>query len=399
MKCHNSVTQSAILTQYHFSKKYLDPSNTVARGQTNKYCARCHTNEGFQEITSEGTFVCANAIPDATKITCETCHQHHSFDFADDTVTYVLRTITPVSLNYYNHSKNQDFGSITNLCATCHQIRGSTTDSVFNQKPGSNGLYANNGSNLNKFADKTFHQLPFFPLVSTNPDTAVQYRIGQSFGVHDGNQSNLFAGINAYEYPGKTYTRIWKHSAYSCADCHFNTYDSISNTGGHTMIANTAVCAKCHTSDHITSNNLATQTLLNQLAQLLVTRKVFKATTSNGVTTYTAEATHDYNGNLLGVGNATDTFAISLTSFNAVGVGPNPSATGVITYQSYVTYKKDADFALRIGRPWKYGELGAAYNYFFIFSESPSGTNFGVHNPVYTQEVLQNSIAWLQANP
>ncbi len=401
LKCHNSVNQSGKLMEYHLSKKYLDPNNAVARGQSSKYCARCHTNEGFQEIISEGVYVCSNSYPDGTKITCETCHQHHSFDFADDTVSFVLRTIAPVSLNYYNHTKTQDFGKINNLCAQCHQIRGVTTDSVYNQtKDKVKVAYLNDGkSNLSKYADKSFNQLPFFPLVGTNPNDTVQYRVGQAFSVHDGNQSNLNAGINAYEYPGVSYTRIWKHSSYSCTDCHMNKFDSISGTGGHSMIPNTAECAKCHTSDHLASTTLATKALLDQLGQLLTARKVFKATTSNGVTSYTAENTHDYNGKLLGTGNATDTFAIALTAFNTVSIGPSPSATDLITYQSYVSYKKDADFALRIGRPWKYGELGAAYNYFYIFSESPEGVSFGVHNPVYAQKVLQSSIDWLNSNP
>ena len=88
-------------------------------------------------------------------------------------------------------------------------------------------------------------------------------------------------------------------------------------------------------------------------------------------------------------------FAISLTAFNTVSVGPNPSATDLITYQSYVTYKKDADFALRIGRAWKYGELGAAYNFGYINSE----LSLGVHNPPYALKVLQSSIDWINAHP
>ncbi len=181
------------LAEYHLSKHYL--GTTSARNT--KYCARCHTNEGFQEITGDGKFVAAAEIPDATRITCQTCHKHSGFDFADDTVTFVLRTTTPVALNYDNNATTTDFGKINNLCVTCHQIRGAT---AVNYKDTTGAV-------------KTFKQLPFFPLDNTlDPLSTVKYQVGQSFSVHDGNQSNLFAGINGYEYPGKTYTRTWKHS-------------------------------------------------------------------------------------------------------------------------------------------------------------------------------------------
>ena len=45
-------------------------------------------------------YVVSNDIPTATRITCETCHQHSSFDFAGDTNAMVLRTTAPVYLNY-----------------------------------------------------------------------------------------------------------------------------------------------------------------------------------------------------------------------------------------------------------------------------------------------------------
>jgi hypothetical protein len=40
LKCHNSVNQSLKITQYDYSKKFLDPNKAVARGQSSKYCAR-----------------------------------------------------------------------------------------------------------------------------------------------------------------------------------------------------------------------------------------------------------------------------------------------------------------------------------------------------------------------
>ena len=65
----------------------------------------------------------------------------------------------------------------------------------------------------------------------------------------------------------------------------------------------------------------------------------------------------------------------------------------MVTYANNVTIAVDKDFALRIGREWKYGELGAAFNYGYINSE----LSRGVHNPTYALQVLQNSIDYLKA--
>ena len=77
---------------------------------------------------------------------------------------------------------------------------------------------------------------------------------------------------------------------------------------------------------------------------------------------------------------------------NANTVSPT---TGLVVYGNTVTLATDASWATRIGRPWKYGELGAAFNYGYINSELSKG----VHNPVYAMQLLQSSIDWLKANP
>ncbi|MEQ1694062.1 MAG: hypothetical protein ABMA00_22420, partial [Gemmatimonas sp.] len=69
--------------------------------------------------------------------------------------------------------------------------------------------------------------------------------------------------------------------------------------------------------------------------------------------------------------------------------------TGLVVYGNTVTMATDASWATRIGRPWKYGELGAAYNYGYINSELSKG----VHNPVYAMQLLQKTIDWLNTHP
>lgn len=372
--CHTVANFDAKIDQYHLSKHYLGTTSS----RNGKYCAGCHTHDGFQELQGSGKYVTSNDMPNGTRVNCKTCHSHTGFDFLTDTVYDVLSTTKPVSLHYNNNLVTTDFGKENNLCVNCHQIRNKTA------------LVYSDTTLTPKVLNAAFDQLPYFPFTVGNDADTVQYRAGRSFSVHDGNQSNLSYGINAYEYSGVTYVRTWAHSTFSCTKCHMNTYNSTDKTGGHTLIVNKAACTACHGGvDKITP----VQTLIDakriELAELLVTRKVFKKTTnSSGVVSYSALNTHDFNGKLY----TTTTGEIYATSSSMNTVSPT---TGLVIYGNILKYATDADKALRIGRPWKRGELGAAYNYAYINSE----LSMGVHNPKYALKVLQASIDWLTANP
>lgn len=376
LTCHATATMNAMEAQYQLSKHFY--GTTSARN--GKYCARCHTSEGFKEITDNGKFVVSNDIPNATRINCSTCHKHSGFDFPGDTAIFTLRTTTPVSLNYYKNAKTQDYGKINNLCATCHQIRGITSLNYTDVSVTPNVV-------------KTFNQLPYFPLDNAKEATTIKFQVGQSFSVHDGNQANLFAGINGYEYAGKTYTKTWKHSSYACTDCHMNDYDATTKTGGHTLIVNKAKCVSCHiltsTTDKIALTQAAITGKIDELGKALVAKKLFKATVNaSGVTSYSAVPSHDFFGVLFPTTASTTTYATALAGANTVS-----PTTGLVTYANNVTIAVDKDFALRIGREWKYGELGAAYNFGYINSE----LSLGVHNPTYAMQILQNSIDYLKS--
>jgi hypothetical protein len=372
LTCHVSTNMTLKNAQYEISQHFKGTSSS----RNTKYCARCHTNDGFIEITSQDKYVVSNDIPNATRITCGTCHKHSSFDFTSSPNTLVLRTTSPVYLNYNRNLVATDFGQINNLCVTCHQIRGVTSE---------------------RYADslgvvKTYNQLPFFPFPTTKDDNApVNYQVGQSFSVHDGNQSNLFKGINGYEYNGQTYTRIWEHSGNSCTTCHMNDWDAGRQVGGHTLKPNEITCENCHDQEHIAPTQARIDAKRIELGELLVARKVFrKSTNSSGVTSYSAVQTHDFYGRLFPTTPSNTLFATALANANVVS-----PTNGLVIYGNTVTMSTDASWATRIGRPWKMGELGAAYNYGYINSE----LSMGVHNPVYALQLLQKSIDWLKANP
>ena len=372
LSCHVNTNMALKNIQYEASAHFTGTSSS----RNTKYCARCHTNDGFIEITSQDKYVVSNDIPMATRIGCGTCHKHSSFDFGPDTNAMVLRTTTPVYLNYNRNVLATDFGKINNLCVTCHQIRGVTQE---------------------RFTDslgviKTFDQLPFFPFAAIKDDNApVNYQVGQSYSVHDGNQSNLFKGINGYEYNGQTYTRTWQHSANTCTTCHMNKWDAALKVGGHTMKPNEDACENCHTSDHIAPTQEKIDAKRIELGELLVARKVFrKSVNSSGVTSYSGVQTHDFYGRLFATTQTSTVYATAVTSANTVS-----ATNGLVIYGNSITMGTDASWATRIGRPWKMGELGAAYNYGYINSELSKG----VHNPVYALQLLQRSIDWLKANP
>jgi hypothetical protein len=355
--CHSPANQKAKSAQYRLSKHFSGTTSS----RNGRYCARCHTNQGFQEIIANGTFNVSADMPNGMKINCKTCHSHSAFDMSGDSTFLTLRTTSAVPLAYNKYSKATDFGKVGNLCVTCHQIRGVSGATT---------------------------TLPFFPFdYSISPSAEVQYRQGQSFSVHDGNQSNLFFGINGYEYPGQTYTRKWKHSDMNCTACHMNQYNPANETGGHTLKCNIDACTACHKGkDDLTPVVLSISAKLKELGDLLVARKIFNSS-------YNPVATHDYNG-LLYDGTTTTVYT-SISANNTVS-----PTTGLVVYGTQLTTATDnaAIAANRIGRPWKWGELGAAYNYGYIKSESPSRTNYGVHNPVYALQLLQKSIDWLKAN-
>ena len=396
LKCHSAANMIAKEAQFELS----DKGERGAR--SGKYCARCHTTEGFHEIVKMGTFFVSNVMLNGTKHGCTTCHKHSTFEFSGDTVSQVLRTIAPVYTNFdnmdtvsnsYKATIASDYGPINNLCGTCHQYRGSRSGMVYTDT-------------LLKKTNVKFSDYPFWPIanVSSNENNVVKFKVGANIDIHEGaNQADYLISKSGYEYTGKTYTKTTSHSGFTCTQCHFNKYDA--GKGGHTMIVNRLdpKCAVCHTgATSIDNKRTATLASINeklaQLGDLLAARKVFKKSSStsssaiNGFT-YSAVPSHDFYGTLLPTTLSTEKFALGISNKTSVS-----TTNGLLQYYAEVTWKTDADYATRIGRPWKYGELGAAWNFIYVYTTA-SSANRAVHNPTYAMQLLQTSIDWLTANP
>lgn len=414
MKCHTDSNFNIKTVQYNYSKHFY--GTTVARGQGSKFCARCHTNEGFQEITWNGAPVDAAEIPNATKIQCATCHKMSSFDFPGDTINSILRTTSPVTLMYLNQNTltgwtttnkydfAQDSGKdkVNNLCITCHQIRYATAYEYTQDTSTVAGTV--------KYATKSYAQNAYFPMGTAilpgdtatvakgnlkKPTDSVAYMTGRTFSVHDGNQSNMFYGINGYDFGTPITTAPRHHAQDNCTVCHMNEWDSTTHEGGHSLIMNKkdASCLACHNlTDTLVTTQAANEVLRVQLAEALVARKVMKkATSTAGVVSYTILATNDFFGKLYS-NKAADS---AVTYASTTGWNTTDTTTGIIKYRNLITYAKDADLKNRIGRRWTYGELGAAYNYGYYNSELSKGA----HNNEYAKKLLQASISWLAAHP
>ena len=154
--CHGSVSKfplRGVRSQYLTSGHHTLPDASYSNGEG---CQRCHTNEGFIEYAATGKADPKKTIQNPSEIGCFTCHAPH------ERGNFSLRKVTPVTLaNGVVFDKGKG-----NLCANCHQAR-------------------------------------------VMPKNEVRARdiLREPWGAHHGPQSDMLLGTNAYEFPGKAYSK------------------------------------------------------------------------------------------------------------------------------------------------------------------------------------------------
>jgi formate-dependent nitrite reductase cytochrome c552 subunit len=169
--CHGSEprypvrgARSQYLTSGHRTIGHASYSNSEG-------CQRCHTNEGFIEYVKKGAVDPKTVIKYPSEIGCFTCHAPH------DTGDFSLRKTNAVTLangTVFDRGKG-------NLCVNCHRALFLPKDEV---KPRS---------------------IPF-----------------DFWGAHHGPHADMLLGVNAYEVPGKTYSKS-AHAMLpgaTCVTCH-----------------------------------------------------------------------------------------------------------------------------------------------------------------------------------
>ncbi len=176
-------------------------------------------------------------------------------------------------------------------------------------------------------------------------------------GPHHSNQSDMLAGISGYEFDGSFDFGGYKTGHYkienSCATCHVE-----GTTGmGHTFMPTTGACAKCHGEIEDFSDIKASGDF-----------------DGNG----TVEGLQTEVEGLMDILTA-DLVAAGLDTTGGVTAGLNATRNDTLSDGS------PDPTAVKLRK--------AGYNIIYILEDR----SMGVHNPVYTVELLQQSIAFLNA--
>lgn len=183
------------------------------------------------------------------------------------------------------------------------------------------------------------------------------------FGPQGSPQGDMIAGVSGYEdLNGFDFTRNRKTSHYlikeACVTCHMHAEPYPNANTGHSFIATTAACRDCHG-------------VLESFDDI--------------------KANDDFDGNGLVEGIQREVHGLlDLLSSELVAAGLD-STGGVAAGLSATVNDTLADGSQK---PENIRLRRAGYNYVFVMNDG----SFGVHQPVYTVQLLQQSILFLNLN-
>ncbi|MCJ7627200.1 MAG: collagen-like protein [Longimicrobiales bacterium] len=239
-QCHtNNQTLFAKQVQYENSVHRL--GGNFERNAAD--CAACHTSQGFLERIATGTMVASATIEDPAPINCRTCHKIHTTYTAAD---YALTSTAPNALLPNPSQGPVNFGAVGNLCSQCHQAR----------------------------------TLSPMPVPGGDPVKITSSR----YGYHHGPQSQILAGIGAFEVGGNVVNGPMAHgnpipNPKLCGTCHMAAAFG-AQAGGHTWRMgyvfhdeeeqNIAGCGICH-STLVEFDHVGLQTQVEEKLELLAT--------------------------------------------------------------------------------------------------------------------------------
>jgi hypothetical protein len=348
--CH---TFSGIVEQWKTSRHYATYVANLGGDEVDswtgaKACGNCHAVDGVQQrLAGNVTF---NGTTGPTDI------QHGQLNYKDSGNSKISEVI------YAGQATVAVVG-----CATCHNDSQEHDPHILggDYQPGEFPLRVPSGEGDHAIVEKS-------SAVGTSDGTAIEYNAGNAcmwchksrkdvtnyivagsnnitsntWGPHEGPQTDVYTGLGAYEYhnkasyPKSTHTVSLKNG---CVDCHM---PPVAENGGypnHSFYPQVSACKNCHgvvDDFNIGGEQDDTKTALRSLRTALNTKLML---TRDGTTQLTPNQLAD------------DNFADD----NAL---PKNGVT--------------AD------------EAGALFNYFLI----ARGSAFGVHNPKYTGDVLYDSI-------
>lgn len=392
--CHSVDHQKPIIDAYNLSthnlgvlnsngtySKHIYGTNTVyADGSLNSnraFCAECHSQEGYIDVKKYGK-PNPTGYANFKSISCEGCHgvTHRSFNFTKDGNDYGLRNIAAVIQKtnpaFTLNASPTGGTSSANTCIGCHQARpdsnGYYKRPVFemNEKDAS-GNAVITGSGSSQFY-RFWSQRKLADAVGPYPAGTTYYKIysNTGTGVHASEQGDLWMGINGIDIEGTT-TRLpaaktAKHyTSASCVQCHMDKPKTGTvDNGSHTMKLSFQSCVTCHP---------APETLLATF------HTKFDAEVAKLIAAFAAKPTYfKVSGT-----------SVSIIAYNSADANkPFPTTPASGTTDPTTWYQSRTDF------PLKY--VQAYWNYKLVVGDEGKG----VHNPLYSMALIQNSIEALK---
>jgi Cytochrome c554 and c-prime len=394
VSCHSVEHQQPIIDAYNLSthnlgvlnsngtrSKHIYGTNTTyADGSLNSnraFCAECHSQEGYIDVKKYGK-PNPKGYDNFQSISCEGCHgvTHRSFNFTKDGNDYGLRNIAAViqKINPAFTLNASPTGGVSsaNTCIGCHQARpdsnGYYKRPVFemNEKDAS-GNAVITGSGSTQFY-RFWSQRKLADAVGPYPAGTTYYKnySNTGTGVHASEQGDLWMGINGIDIEGTT-TRLpaaktAKHfTSASCVQCHMDKPKTGTvDNGSHTMKLSFQSCVTCHP---------APETLLATF------HTKFDAEVAKLIAAFAAKPTYfKVSGT-----------SVSIIAYNSADANkPFPTTPASGTTDPTTWYQSRTDF------PLKY--VQAYWNFKLVTGDEGKG----VHNPLYSMALIQNSIEALK---
>ncbi|MFH2116275.1 MAG: hypothetical protein ABIJ86_17375 [Spirochaetota bacterium] len=320
--CHGSEPEYNLASAragYEWSVHNLGGNSFYSNGGG---CQKCHTSEGFVKFLKTGMVDTEGYEATPSQQSCFTCHDPHGKG------TFVLRVTETVKL-----ANSEMFsGGKGNVCANCHQARVVAADVVVEMEAS---------------------------------------KVSSRFGPHHSPQGDIFAGTNAFEFPGKTYDGL-AHAGKitdSCVTCHKSQPEGrfalSPAVGGHSFnivgevheaeVLNVAGCLSCHPG-------------VTQIAR---------------TTTFSRLALADYDND-----GAIEPFQTEFEGL--ISLLMNEEGTGYLqsTIDPPFYAKNGAWMPARTGMR-TVAQMAALYNYSFFVEDRSRG----IHNPAYSIQVLYDTIS------
>jgi len=392
--CHSVEHKQPIIDAYNLSFHNLGghvyggitPKGTDQRNSTYKdgslnsnraFCSECHSQEGYIDVKKYGR-PNPRGYDIVKSISCEGCHgvTHRSLNFAKDGNDFGLRNIAavPQKINpaFTLNASPTGGTSSANTCIGCHQTRPDSNGYYkrpvieMGEKDASGNLVITNSASgpLYRF----WSQRKLADAVGIYPAGTTFYKNYSNTGtaVHVSEQGDLWMGITGIDIEGTT-TRLpaaktAKHyTDASCVKCHMDKPKTGTvDNGSHTMKPSFQTCVTCHSAPE---------------ALLTTFHAKFDAEVVKLVAAFAAKPTYfKVTGSSVSI--------IAYDSANANAPFPTTPASGTETATTW--YQSRTDF------PLKY--VQAYWNYKLVTGDEGKG----VHNPLYTMALIQNSIEALK---